>query len=129
MLDADGSADGSGVADRSDATVDWLLPRHARQLSDAQLAASKDDEAKVFAPQAKYTAMISLLITALIAHFMLFDAMFKDGQLVWHLVAMHYVVPIMALLDWLLFDEKGKMIVWGPFAWLSLAAAYLVATP
>ena len=91
-----------------------------------RLVASKSNEAKVFAPQAKYTAMVSLLITALIAHFMLFDAMFKDGQLVWHLVALHYVVPAMALLDWLLFDEKGKMVAWGPFAWLSLAAVYLV---
>lgn len=36
-----------------------------------RLAASEDDETKVFAPQAKYTAMISLLITALIAHFKL----------------------------------------------------------
>ena len=91
-----------------------------------RLVASKGDGTKVLAPQAKYTAMISLLITALIAHFMLFDAMFKDGQLVLHLVAMHYVVPAMAVLDWLLFDEKGKMAVWGPFAWLSLAVAYLV---
>ena len=91
-----------------------------------RLVASKEDRPKVFAPQAKYTAMISLLVTALIAHFLLFDAMFQDGQLVWHLVAMHYVVPAMSVLDWLLFDEKGKMAVWGPFAWLSLAAAYLV---
>ena len=91
-----------------------------------RLVASKGNKTEVFAPQAKYTAMISLLITALIAHFMLFDAMFKDGQLVWHLVILHYVVPAMALLDWLLFDEKGKMAVWGPFAWLSLAAVYLV---
>lgn len=91
-----------------------------------RLATDKSGETKVFAPQAKYTATISLLITALIAHFMLFDAMFKDGQLVWHLVALHYVVPGMALLDWLLFDKKGQMVVWGPFAWLSLAAAYLV---
>ena len=91
-----------------------------------RLVASRGDKAETFAPQVKYTAMISLLITALIAHFMLFDAMFKDGQLVWHLVALHYVVPTMALLDWLLFDEKGKMATWGPFAWLSLAAAYLV---
>ena len=90
------------------------------------LVASRGDKNEVFAPQAKYTATISLLITALIAHFMLFDAMFEDGQLVWHLVAMHYVVPTMAILDWLLFDEKGKMAVWGPFAWLSLAVVYLV---
>jgi len=91
-----------------------------------RLVASKDDEAKVFAPQAKYTAMISLLITALIAHFMLFDAMFQNGQLVFHLLVLHYIVPAMAILDWLLFDEKGKMVAWGPFAWLSLAAVYLV---
>lgn len=84
-----------------------------------------DDKAVTFAPTAKYTATISLLVTALIAHFMLFDAMFKDGQIVMHLVALHYVVPIMTLLDWALFDEKGKMPVWGPLAWLSLVLAYL----
>ena len=84
-----------------------------------------DDDAVTFAPTAKYTATISLLVTMLIAHFMLFDAMFKDGQLVWHLVALHYVVPIMTLLDWLLFDKKGHMPVWGPFAWLSLVVVYL----
>ena len=91
-----------------------------------RIVASKGDEVEVFAPQVKYTAMISLLVTALIAHFMLFSTLFRDGQLVWHLVALHYVVPVMALLDWLLFDEKGRMPVWGPFAWLSLAAVYLV---
>ena len=91
-----------------------------------RLVSSKDTDTEVFAPQVKYTAMISLLVTALIAHFMLFDAMFKDGELVLHLVAMHYVVPAMAFLDWLLFDKKGKMVAWGPFAWISLALAYLV---
>lgn len=90
------------------------------------LIRNRDNEGAVtFAPQVKYTATISLLVTMLIAHFMLFDAMFRDGQLVWHLVALHYVVPLMALLDWVLFDEKGKMPAWGPFAWMSLVAAYL----
>lgn len=84
-----------------------------------------DESAVTFAPQMKYTATISLLVTMLIAHFMLFDAMFQNGQLVWHLVAMHYVVPIMTILDWILFDEKGKMPVWGPFAWMSLVLVYL----
>lgn len=90
------------------------------------LAKNRDDKAQVtLAADVKYTATISLLATMLIAHFMLFDAMFQNGQLVWHLVALHYVVPIMTLLDWALFDEKGKMKVWGPVAWLSLLAAYL----
>ncbi len=95
-------------------------------IATVRLATNKDGKTEIFAPQAKYTAMISLLVTALIAHFMLFDAMFKDGQLVWHLVAMHYIVPAMALLDWLLFDKKGKMAPWGPFIWISLAIVYLV---
>lgn len=85
-----------------------------------------NQEAVTFAPQVKYTATISLLVTMIIAHFLLFDAMFQDGQLVWHLVAMHYVTPLMTLLDWALFDEKGKMPAWGPFAWMSLVTAYLV---
>ncbi len=84
-----------------------------------------DDEATTFAPVAKYTATVSLLVTMLIAHFMLFDAMFQNGQLVLHLVVLHYVVPIMTLLDWLLFDEKGKMPAWGPISWLSLVTVYL----
>ena len=91
-----------------------------------RLAMGRDTANRPFAPTAKYTAMVSLLVTMLIAHFMLFDAMFQNGQLVWHLVAMHYVVPIMTLLDWFLFDEKGRMPVWGPFAWLSLVLVYLV---
>jgi hypothetical protein len=81
-----------------------------------------------FLPVFKYTVTISLLVTMLIAHFMLFNAMFKDGHLVWCLVILHYVAPCMTLLDWLLFDQKGKMPVWGPFAWISLGVAYLAFT-
>ena len=28
--------------------------------------------------------------------------------------------------DWLLFDEKGRMPLWGPLAWMSLVLVYLV---
>ena len=90
----------------------------------ASTAAGRGD-GKVFAPFFKYTAMISLLVTMLIGHFMLFDALIQDGKLVLHLVVLHYIVPLMALLDWLLFDEKGKMPLWGPCSWISLALAYL----
>jgi hypothetical protein len=85
-----------------------------------------DEDAVTFAPQVKYTATISLLVTMLIAHFLLFDAMFQDGHIVMHLVVLHYVVPIMTLLDWLLFDEKGRMPAWGPISWMSLVLVYLV---
>ena len=89
------------------------------------LADRRREEASGFAPFLKYTAMVSLLVTMLIAHFMLFDAMFRDGRLVLHLVVLHYIVPILSLLDWLLFDEKGRMPLWGPLSWISLAVCYL----
>lgn len=93
------------------------------------LLARRESESHVpFFPVFKYTVTISLFVTMIIAHIMLFDAMVQDGHVVWHLVIMHYVSPVMTLLDWLFFDEKGKMPVWGPLAWISLGAAYLVFT-
>ena len=59
--------------------VIWMIPR---------------DTGKPFAPVFKYTVTISLLATMIIAHFMVFDAMFQDGKLVWHLMVMHYVAPL-----------------------------------
>ena len=52
-------------------------------------------------------------------------ALVQDGHIVWHLIVLHYIVPIMTLLDWLLFDKKGEMPVWGPLTWESLALGYL----
>ena len=83
---------------------------------------------EIFAPTFKYTVTVSLLVTMLIGHFMVFDAMFQGGHIVWHLVVLHYIIPVMVLLDWLLFDEKGRMPVWGPLSWVSLALGYLVFT-
>lgn len=88
-------------------------------------AAKKGEDGAVFAPFFKYTATVSLMVTMLIGHFMLFDALVQDGHIVWHIIVLHYVVPIMTLLDWLLFDKKGKMPVWGPLTWISLALFYL----
>ena len=96
-------------------------------LAVAYLVMHRDDEeCATFAPVFKYTVTISLLVTMLIAHIMLFDTLFRDGQIVLHLLLLHYVVPTMAVLDWALFDEKGRMPLWGPFAWMSLVVAYLV---
>ena len=88
----------------------------------------KESEWKTFAPTAKYTATISPLVTMIIGHVMLSGALVQDGHIVWHLIVLHYVVPVMSLLDWLFFDKKGLMPAWGPFAWLSLVLGYLAFT-
>lgn len=106
----------------------WLYFICALVRQAGKRGSGNSESGRVFAPTFKYTVTVSLLVTMLIGHFMVFDAMFQNGQIVWHLVVLHYIVPVMALLDWLLFDEKGRMPVWGPLSWVSLALAYLVFT-
>ena len=89
-------------------------------------AAKKGEDGAVFAPFFKYTATVSLMVTMLIGHFMLFDALVQDGHIVWHLIVLHYVVPIMTLLDWLLFDRKGTMRAVEPPFWTVFPLCYLV---
>lgn len=56
----------------------------------------------------KFLITMSIMLTGLVAHFMLrgmfdsMDAIAKAG-----LTLLHYVVPIGTLLDWLIFDVKG----------------------
>lgn len=39
-------------------------------------------------------------------------------------ILVHYVTPIMVILDWLLFDEKQRFRWYDPLIWLAVPAAY-----
>ena len=58
----------------------------------------------------KFLITMSIMLTGLVAHFMLrkmfvnMEPMVKAG-----LILLHYVVPIATFLDWILFDEKGRL--------------------
>ena len=57
----------------------------------------------------KFLITMSIMLTGLVAHFML-RKMFVDMKPMVQagLTLLHYVVPIATFLDWILFDEKGK---------------------
>lgn len=57
----------------------------------------------------KFLITMSIMLTGLVAHFML-RGMFDDMDTIAKagLTILHYVVPIGTLLDWLLFDVKGN---------------------
>lgn len=81
---------------------------------------------RVWKPKFKYASMMAVTVTCLIAHFMLHGAgSFVDGQPNLPVLALHYFIPICAVLDWLLFDEKGRMSLSGPFAWVVFPLVYL----
>ena len=75
----------------------------------AELRRSCSAESSVKFGYFKFLITMSIMLTGLIAHFMLrgmfdgMDAIAKAG-----LTLLHYVVPIETFLDWLLLDVKGK---------------------
>lgn len=71
----------------------------------------------------KGVAMMGVTVTWLVAHFMLGD--FDMGASMRVSVRLvHYVVPIMTILDWLLFDEKGRMNATSPLLWSIFPLSY-----
>lgn len=82
----------------------------------------------------KFLITLSIMLTGLVAHFMLqglfdnMEPMQKAG-----LTLLHYVVPIATVLDWLLFDEKGRteraMPLFAALFPIVYATVTLVASP
>jgi hypothetical protein len=88
------------------------------------------------APSARYYTIkggviVCIALTLLVFHFMLRPTMFAMGGGDSYLVSpanliVHYVVPLMTLADWLLFDKKGQFRRLDPIKWLLIPLAYLI---
>ena len=83
---------------------------------------------RVLAPVIKHTIMMSVTVTFLISHVMLFDRLFAGGHLHVELVLLHYVTPLMVIADWLLFDPKGVIHRWEPPVWVCAPLTYMLVT-
>jgi len=74
-------------------------------------------------PTLKGIVMMGITVTWLVAHFMLGSfQMGTNMRLAVRLV--HYVVPIMTILDWLLFDRKGQITLTAPLVWTAFPLIY-----
>lgn len=76
-------------------------------------------------------ALMAILLTGLIYHFLLLpekQATYLDYNVfAFGNIATHYIAPIGMLLDWLLFDEKGRIGKWIPLAFTAVPLLYFVA--
>lgn len=78
-----------------------------------------------WAPRLKYAALMAVTVTCLVATFLLGGGVrLPDGSFSFAVLALHYLVPIGCVLDWLLFDEKGRMSKTGPLVWMVFPLAY-----
>ncbi|MDD2429619.1 MAG: Pr6Pr family membrane protein [Eubacteriales bacterium] len=77
-------------------------------------------------PILKGAVVTGITITGLIYHFVLAGSFEMQGTLSLSNFLLHYVVPLMAVTDWLLFSSKGNYRFTSPFMWLLLPDGYFL---
>lgn len=80
------------------------------------------------APRLKFTALIGILLTALVFNLLLASHPDRDPALNMHIssILLHVVLPALFVLDWLLFYEHGRLDLSTPLRALLLPLGYLV---
>lgn len=81
---------------------------------------------KTMLPQFKGALVMCITVTGLVYHFMLAGKFEMQGTLLISNILLHYVVPLMTVLDWILFDRKGYYNRYSPFLWLIAPLAYFL---
>lgn len=80
-------------------------------------------------PHFKGAVTMLITVTLLVYHFMLAPRLIQNPDYgFWSLrnMLLHYVTPIMVILDWLLFDRKGGYRWYSPLLWLIIPVIYLI---
>ena len=77
-------------------------------------------------PNLKGAVVLGITITGLVYHFLLSGSYQAQGTLALSNVLLHYIVPLMAVIDWLLFSDKGHYRWKSPFLWLLVPDLYFV---
>lgn len=80
-------------------------------------------------PRWEASVVFCITITFLIYHFILRPASFvmnDAGFFTASNMIVHYIVPAMTLLDWLLFCPKGRLLRFDPLYWLLIPLFYFV---
>ena len=75
-------------------------------------------------PVLKGAVVLSITVTGLVYHFMLSGSFQMQGTMALSNILLHYVVPAMAVLDWLVFDRKGRYTWKSPLLWVLLPLVY-----
>lgn len=76
--------------------------------------------------------MSAILVTMIVYHLILKPQMFSMGSTYdttsWNDILAHTFVPLMFVLDYILFDTKGQFKKYYPFIWLSIPVGYYIFT-
>lgn len=78
-----------------------------------------------WAPRIQGAVTFTITVTFLIYMFLLAPADIANGKF-WnfHNMAVHYIVPIMAIVDWFVFGMRGRLSITDPLRWLGIPIVY-----
>lgn len=93
-----------------------------------QTARKKEDGYVTAAPALKFVGMLGILLTFVVFNFVLAGEEGRDPQLNWRVgsLTFHVVLPIMYILDWILFYERKKCKWFYPIASAGFPLAYAI---
>lgn len=77
-------------------------------------------------PSLKGAVVLAIAVTGLVYHFMLSGSFEMQGTMAVSNILLHYVVPVMAVTDWLLFDTKGRYSWKHPLFWVLPPVVYFL---
>lgn len=75
-------------------------------------------------PRLKGAITMCITVTFLMYHFMVYDGPIFSIDLDIYNVITHYFVPVAVIVNWLIFDEKGKFKLIDPLLWTLIPMAY-----
>ena len=81
-------------------------------------------------PKVKGAITLAITITFLIYHFLLSSSDFAmsepyKGYFI-SSILLHYIIPIMVIIDFIIFDKKGVYTKKDPFIWLLIPSVYFI---
>jgi hypothetical protein len=79
-------------------------------------------------PVLKGALVMGMTVTGLVYHVMLSGSFTMQGTMAVSDALLHTVVPLLTVLDWLIFEQKGRTTWKYPFAWVILPDAYFVTS-
>lgn len=91
-----------------------------------KLFTNYEDKVTVYYKIFKGIVTMNIAVTFLIALFVLKMYPAVDSLLNISFIGLHYIVPIMTVGDYLLFDRKGDIEWFHPFIWLIVPGIYLI---
>ena len=91
-------------------------------------AKNKEDNYVNVAPFLKFIGVLAILLTFLVFNFLLANRPDRDPQANWRIssISFHVVLPIMYVLDWILFYEHKKIKWFYPICSVVFPAIYVV---